>query len=176
LDDRPNELIQIMPEQAAETLIKAGFDLPPHLAEMVRVIAGGGDRTFEQPLADPPSPGKAVSARGTTTSAPANPPTAPAPSGTAAPAVPREEEGTPPPASLDQTPFVEPHDLVTLDQVAAIVHKTKRALEYHKTKGTLPAPYYEGGGGKAALYDWKVIGPWLTEKYGFPLPDRYPGR
>jgi hypothetical protein len=71
---------------------------------------------------------------------------------------------------------VNPADLVTLDQVAGMVHKSKRALEYHKTKGTLPEPVVEGGAGKAALYDWKVIRPWLTQEFGIPLPERFPGR
>jgi hypothetical protein len=71
---------------------------------------------------------------------------------------------------------VDPADLVTLDQAAGMVHKTKRALEYYKTKGTLPDPVVEGGAGKASLYDWKVIGPWLTKEFNIPLPERFPGR
>ena len=70
----------------------------------------------------------------------------------------------------------DPSKLVTLDQAAAIVNKSKRALEYYKTKGTLPEPAVEGGGGKAALYDWTILGPWLTEQFGIDLPERFPGR
>jgi hypothetical protein len=73
-------------------------------------------------------------------------------------------------------PTVEPFNLVTLGQAAATVYKTKRALEHYKTKGTLPAPAVEGGGGKAALYDWAVLGPWLTKEFGIQLPARFPGR
>ncbi len=47
---------------------------------------------------------------------------------------------------------VEWFDLVTLDQAAGMVHKSKRTLEREKTKGTLPPPSVEGGGGKADLY------------------------
>lgn len=65
-------------------------------------------------------------------------------------------------------------DLVTLDQAAAAVHKSKRALEYHKSKGTLPAPFVEGGAGKASLYDWKLIGPWLAREFGIPQPEKFP--
>jgi hypothetical protein len=65
-------------------------------------------------------------------------------------------------------------DLVTLDQAAAMVHKSKRTLERHKTTGTLPAPIVQGGGGKADLYDWKVMRPWLTKTYGIALPEKYP--
>jgi hypothetical protein len=41
----------------------------------------------------------------------------------------------------------DPKDLVTLDQAAAIVHRSKRTLERQKTKGGLPAPVIEGGVG-----------------------------
>jgi hypothetical protein len=73
-----------------------------------------------------------------------------------------------------QSEPVEAPDLITLDQAAALVHKTKRALEYHKTKGKLPAPFKEGGGGKPGLYDWKVMGPWLEKEFGIPQPVKYP--
>lgn len=79
-----------------------------------------------------------------------------------------------PAAPADSPP--EPCNLVTLDQAAATVNKQKRALEYYKTKGTLPNPAVEGGGGKAALYDWAIIGPWLTKQFGMQLPERFPGR
>ena len=41
----------------------------------------------------------------------------------------------------------EQADLVTLDQAAAMVHRSKRTLERHKTKGTLPDPAVQGGAG-----------------------------
>jgi hypothetical protein len=65
-------------------------------------------------------------------------------------------------------------DLVTLDQAAAAVHRRKRTLERCKTKGTLPEPDVEGGGGKPALYDWKIMRPWLTKTFGVKLPERFP--
>lgn len=65
-------------------------------------------------------------------------------------------------------------DLVTLDQAAAAAHTSKRTLERHKTQGTLPEPVREGGGGKHALYDWKVMRPWLTETFGINLPETFP--
>ena len=67
-------------------------------------------------------------------------------------------------------------DLVTLDQAAAMVHKSKRTLERYKTRGKLPAPTVEGGGGKADLFAWKTIRPWLTETFNIQLPDEYPGK
>ena len=65
-------------------------------------------------------------------------------------------------------------DLVTLDQAAAAVHRTKRTLEHYKTKGTLPAPTVEGGGGKPDLWDWKILRPWLEETFRITLPETYP--
>jgi hypothetical protein len=66
-------------------------------------------------------------------------------------------------------------DLVMLDQAAASVHTSKRTLERYKTEGTLPDPVREGGGGKPALYDWKVMRPWLENVFGVKLPERFPG-
>ena len=37
-------------------------------------------------------------------------------------------------------------DLVTLDQAAVMIHRSKRTLERFKTKGTLPSPIVAGGG------------------------------
>jgi hypothetical protein len=65
-------------------------------------------------------------------------------------------------------------DLVTLDQAAAAVHMSKRTLERHKTEGTLPDPVREGGGGKPALYDWKIMRLWLTKTFGINLPEKFP--
>jgi hypothetical protein len=65
-------------------------------------------------------------------------------------------------------------DLVTLDQAAAAIHKSKRTLERCKTAGTLPLPAVDGGGGKADLYDWKIMRPWLTKEFGVLLPERFP--
>src|SRR5262249_24574311 len=66
-----------------------------------------------------------------------------------------------------------PDDLVTLSQAASIVHRHKRTLEYYKTKGVLPDPAVEGGGGKPHLYDWKVMRPWLDEHFGVKLPETF---
>lgn len=72
-------------------------------------------------------------------------------------------------------PPIEPPDLVTLNQAAAIVNASKRTLERHKTKGELPDPAVEGGAGKAARYDWKVMRPWLESKFAMKLPEHFPG-
>lgn len=65
---------------------------------------------------------------------------------------------------------------VTLDQAAGMVHKSKRTLERYKTKGTLPKPAVEGGGGRADLYDWSTMRPWLIETFGVQLPIEFPAR
>jgi hypothetical protein len=75
----------------------------------------------------------------------------------------------PPPSSA--TGF---EDLVTLSQAAGMVHRSKRALEYYKTKGDLPHPKVEGGGGMADLYDWKTLRPWLEARFGIKQPDTFP--
>ena len=64
-------------------------------------------------------------------------------------------------------------DLVTLLQMAAMVHKSKSTFDRLKKRG-LPDPVVEGGGGKTALYDWKIVRPWLTAKFGVPLPEKFP--
>jgi hypothetical protein len=79
-----------------------------------------------------------------------------------------EEKTKPPTNSKSEVP-----DYVTLFQAAKMVKKTKRTLERYKTKGSLPAPVVEGGGGRADLYDWAVMRPWLADTFGFDL-DRLP--
>jgi len=81
-------------------------------------------------------------------------------------------DAAPSPSGAD-APHTLP-DLVTLDQAAASVSRKKRTLERRKTKGTLPPPYVEGGGGKPALWNWSVLRPWLTEEFGVRLPERFP--
>jgi hypothetical protein len=68
----------------------------------------------------------------------------------------------------------EQPDLVTLDQAAAFVHRSKRTLERYKTNGKLPAPSVEGGGGRPNLWEWSVIRLWLTETFNIPLSERFP--
>jgi hypothetical protein len=91
------------------------------------------------------------------------------------PKQPPAPENRPEAAGRDRDAPTELPDLVTLDQMAAAVSRSKRTLERHKTNGTLPEPYSEGGGGKFALYDWKVVRPWLEAEFGVTLPVRFPG-
>jgi hypothetical protein len=64
--------------------------------------------------------------------------------------------------------------LVTLRQAAAMVHCSKRKLESFKTRGELPDPAVDGGGGKTAYYDWKVMRPWLESHFGVKMPEIFP--
>jgi hypothetical protein len=73
----------------------------------------------------------------------------------------------------NETPGAIP-DLVTLDQAAAAVRKSKRTLERYKTTGAFPLPAVEGGGGRADLWDWKVIRPWLENEFHIKLPETFP--
>jgi len=62
---------------------------------------------------------------------------------------------------------------VTLDQAAALVNRTKRALEHYKR--TMPKPRVLGGGGKPHLYSWSEMRPWLAKTFGTPdLPEDFP--
>jgi hypothetical protein len=83
----------------------------------------------------------------------------------------------PPPRGDEQAPEGEGDrpDLVTLNQCAGMAHRTKRALEHYKTKGELPAPIVEGGGGMPDLYDWPTMRTWIEAKFGIKdLPERHP--
>ena len=86
----------------------------------------------------------------------------------------REERKRALPAPVPDEPPQSPPGLVTLAQAAGMVHLTKRALEYYKTKGTLPEPIVEGGGGQSAFYEWKTLRPWLESTFHQPLPERFP--
>jgi hypothetical protein len=81
------------------------------------------------------------------------------------------QENTAPPAGDDT--LVE--CFVTLQQAAAMVNKSKSALEKRAQKSPLPLPEVEGGGGKAAEWKWPVLRPWLEKEFNRKLPDRFPG-
>ena len=63
-------------------------------------------------------------------------------------------------------------DLVTLDEAAAIVHRSKRTLENYLRR--MPAPHIQGGGGKPSLWKWNVLRPWLESQFIPDLPRRFP--
>jgi len=81
-----------------------------------------------------------------------------------------------PPTQTD-LPFPPPdpfEQLVTLDQAAAVAHRSKRCLEDYKSKG-MPAPRVKGRRGQMALYSWGEMRPWLTATFGVRLPEDFPG-
>jgi hypothetical protein len=82
--------------------------------------------------------------------------------------------GQPSSSTVGQLLHPDRPDLVTLNQAASIVHKKKRTLEHYKTRGMLPPPTVEGGGGRADLWEWRVIRPWLEATFHMRLPDTFP--
>jgi hypothetical protein len=91
-----------------------------------------------------------------------------------------EDEPTEEPSGSEEPPPAAPDvpnelpDLVTLDQAAAAVCRSKRTLEHYKTKGTLPDPAIEGAGGRPSHWRWGDLRPWLEETFGVPLPQTFP--
>lgn len=64
--------------------------------------------------------------------------------------------------------------LVTLDQAAGLVNKSKRTLEHYLRDGKLPTPDLPGGGGKAHRWYWSKLRPALQEHFRPDLPERFP--
>jgi hypothetical protein len=65
---------------------------------------------------------------------------------------------------------------VTLQDMADIVHKSKRCLESHKNKhpDPLPTPDHQGGGGKPHQWVYSRVRPWLERNFRPDLPRRFP--
>ena len=63
---------------------------------------------------------------------------------------------------------------VTLQQMAAIVGKSKRTLQRLYESGDLPAADIPGGKGMANEWRWSVVRPILEEKYNRKLPQVFP--
>jgi hypothetical protein len=67
---------------------------------------------------------------------------------------------------------------VDLDQIAAVVNRSKRTLERMKSRKTnpLPAPDVPGGGGKKDEWNWHKIKPWLeaefNKHFAYTIPQR----
>jgi hypothetical protein len=163
-------LAQIRPEQAAAILIQAEFELPPDLAAKIQAIAKGGDTTRPDDMSTESAVAEGQDKATKSSPFSENPIVA---SPRQSPRTDGQTAGAD--ASRSATPpSVEFPDLVTLTQAAAIVHRQKRTLERYVTKGILPAPSVEGGGGRAHLYDWKVIRPVLEKEFNMQLPEVFP--
>lgn len=64
---------------------------------------------------------------------------------------------------------------VTLDQSAAIVSRAKKTVERAiNADRDAPKPDIEGGGGRRHEWLWSRLRPWLENKHGRALPERYP--
>ena len=78
----------------------------------------------------------------------------------------------------DPSRFVsKPKVYVTLNQIAAIVQRSKRTLEKYASRKVdqLPDPDIQGSGGKSNEWDWVKIRPWLEKEFGKKLPEVFPG-
>lgn len=78
----------------------------------------------------------------------------------------------PPPSEVPETA----HQYVTLDQMAALVNRSKKTLEraLNKRGSTMPRPDVEGAGGKPHEWLWPHILPWLKDTYPRRFPERFP--
>jgi hypothetical protein len=76
------------------------------------------------------------------------------------------------PAAFPSTLRQEQEPFITLNQAAALVHRSKRALENYKRRG-MPKPRVRGGGGKPSLWAYPEMRSWLTKKFDIPLPERF---
>lgn len=66
----------------------------------------------------------------------------------------------------------EAEKLITLDQAAALVQRSKRTLERYKKK--LPPPRVKGGGGRPTEWSYADIRLWLEKEFGRRLPAQFP--
>jgi predicted DNA-binding transcriptional regulator AlpA len=68
--------------------------------------------------------------------------------------------------------------LVTLDQMAALVKRSKRTLYRYANRPQvgMPPPEIEGGGGKASYWRWSAIRPWLNATFERDFPEVRPLR
>jgi hypothetical protein len=65
---------------------------------------------------------------------------------------------------------------VTLNQVAALVNRTKKTLQriVNDQKRACPSPDVEGGGGKPNEWKWLRLRPWLESTFNRKLPEQFP--
>ncbi len=63
---------------------------------------------------------------------------------------------------------------VTLQQMAAMVNKSKRTLERLRGDGKLPTPAVKGGNGKADEWKWSDVRRILQNEYNRQLPEVFP--
>jgi predicted DNA-binding transcriptional regulator AlpA len=68
------------------------------------------------------------------------------------------------------------HDMIDLDQAAALVNRSKRTLERAQKDQTkkMPLPSIQGIGGRKSEWRYSELKPWLETEYDRKLPDRPP--
>jgi hypothetical protein len=78
---------------------------------------------------------------------------------------------TPPPGSGSTDSLEGAEWYVDLDGAAAMVNRTKSALEHYKRRKNdpLPTPDVPGGGGRKDEWKWSTIRPWLERTFGRAL-------
>lgn len=82
-----------------------------------------------------------------------------------------EPAASAPPPQLQQ-PVIQ---YVSREQASALCQKSKDTLErWLNADANAPQPVVEGCGGKAHLYDWAKLRPWLETKSGMRLPEQLP--
>jgi hypothetical protein len=139
-----------------------------------RTAPGAAIRSTEGVRTDPdPTPTAGGDIEPAPTGTPEKEPAAAGPSGI--PPGNRQAAGADASGTQHEAPDDHP-DLVTLAQAANMAHRSKRTLERYKTAGKLPAPTVEGGGGRADMYDWKVMRTWLEAEFGVKQPEAFPAR
>ncbi len=89
----------------------------------------------------------------------------------------RQFSGAEPLETPEGEPEIEDH-LVTLNQVAAVVHRSKRTLEKYRRhddpEKRLPDPHIRGGGGRPHEYSWQAMKGWIQRVFGYRASDLPP--
>jgi hypothetical protein len=88
------------------------------------------------------------------------------------PAVPAVLAGDCPPLARFTGQGCELEQYVTLDQMAAIVGRSKPTLRRYVKQA--PKPTFRGRRGQAGEWRWSDVRPWLEATFGRKLPERFP--
>lgn len=64
--------------------------------------------------------------------------------------------------------------LVSLNQIAAIVQRKPKTLRNQRSGGKMPQPDVRGKRGQPHFWDWERIRPWAESEFNRKLPERFP--
>jgi len=84
----------------------------------------------------------------------------------------RAGQGAQSPAGSNSAPDVE--CLVTLQQMAAMVSRSKHTLRKYLGKPDMPLPKVDRGRGRPAEWSWLEVRPWLETTFRRKLPKQFP--